>query len=1062
MSEPLANAGGSGGIAELSLKRPVTTVMFFVSLFVIGALAAFRLPLELFPTLDVPFLLVDVPYTGSTPAEVERTITRPVEDALAALPGIQKMQSNSRADGSQVFLEFKWGENVAVKAVQAREKIDAVRADLPSDLQRYTVQKFSTSDQPILSLRIASNRNLADSYALLDRELKRPIERIPGVARVDINGVSAPEVQIELSAERLAAHGVSLNQLYQRLQQANFSLSAGDITDGGVRWRVQPQGQWGDLDAIRAMPVNSRGLKLGDIADVALRPQKMDFARELNGRPAIGVDIYKERNANLVQVGSAVTKYVDGVRNDPEMQGISVYALQDSAKGVTSSLRELGEAGLIGVLLSVLVLYFFLRDWASTLMVSLAIPVCMVITLGCMYFFDISLNILSMMGLLLAVGMLVDNAVVVVESIYQYREKQPDKPWYCAVAGTQAVGIAIAAGTLTSVIVFLPNVFGEKNQISIFLTQVAITMAIAHIASWLVAVSVVPMLSSKLPPPKFLNRRTVITSLRERYARLVAWTLVHRRWSMAAVFALLVLSFWPMTHMKVDMFAQSESRHLSLNWQLNGQYRLAQQAPAVHKIDAWLLDHSKQLEIKSVYTYYAENTDNGGNHTEIVLTEGRDAHRDSAAIMEDIRKGLPKIAIGTVSFDQQNNGNAPVEVSLRGDSTAQLQQLSNTLIQLLARLPSLRDVHAPDRGGDREVAVHVDRARAKLYGFDAQQVGDYLGVALRGMPLSEFHRGDREVPVWLRFRNADAQSIEDLSDYQLQRADGTRVPLLSMVRVETHPIANGIDRTNRQTTFSIQANLADGKTTEDARKDITDAMKAITLPPGYHWAFGDNFDDAQDAGNQMLFNTLIALVLVYVVMCCMFESLIFPAAILTTFVFSVLGVFWLFWASGTTFSIMAAIGILILMGVVVSNGIVMIVHINTLRHTGMARAQALVAGASERLRPILMTMGTAILGMLPLCLSDAQLAGDGPPYSPMARAIAGGLLFSTIVTLLALPVIYSLLDDARMATRRVLRDAREGRVRRSRSASVPLRTADSGEAIGPIGSFAMERTAPGR
>lgn len=1016
-------------LAELSLKRPVTAVMFFVVLVVIGLIAGFRLQMEYFPAIDVPFLMVDIPYVGSTPAEIERTITHPVEDALAALPGIQKMQSTSRADDAQIMLQFKWGENVAVKAVQAREKIDAIRADLPSDLQRYTVQKFSTSDQPILQLRIASSRNLSNSYALLDRVLKRPLERIPGVARVDINGVQAPELQIQVSAERLAAHGVSLNQLYQRLKQANFSLSAGEVSDGGKRWRVQPQGQWRDLDDVRALPVNAQGLKLGDIAQVTLQPAKMDFARDLNGRPAIGVDIYKERNANLVQVGSAVTKYVDGVRGDPQMHGINVYALQDSAKGVTSSLRELAEAGAIGVLLSVLVLYFFLRDWPSTLMVSLAIPVCFVITLGCMYFFGISLNILSMMGLLLAVGMLVDNAVVVVESIYQYREKYPDKPWYCAVAGTQAVGIAIAAGTLTSVIVFLPNVFGEKNDISIFLTQVAITMAIAHIASWLVAVSLVPMLSSRLPPPKFLNRKTLVTRLRDRYARVVAWTLAHRRWSMAGVFALLVLSFWPMTHMKVDMFAQSESRQLFLNWHLNGQYRLPQLAVAVNKIDGWLLAHKKELEIKSVYTYYSETQ---GNSTTIMLSEGRDAHRSSAEIMEAIRKGLPKIAIGSVDFNQQNNGSAPVEVSLRGDSTAQLEQLSDTLVPVLARLPSLRDVHAAERGGDREVAVHVDRVRAKQYGFDAQSVGNYVAVALRGMPLSEYRQGDREVPVWLRFANSDTASLDDLSDYQLRRDDGTQIPLLSMVQVTTHPVATAIDRTDRQTTVTIRANLADGKTTEDARKEINNVMKAVTLPPGYHWAFGDNFDNAQQAGNQMAFNMLIALVLVYVVMCCMFESLIFPAAILTTFIFSVLGVFWLFWATGTTFSIMAAIGILILMGVVVSNGIVMIVHINMLRHHGMGRTQALIAGASERLRPILMTMGTAILGMLPLCLTDAQLGGNGPPYSPMARAIAGGLLFSTIVTLLALPVIYALLDDSRMAVRRVMRDARAGRVRRPR------------------------------
>lgn len=320
------------------------------------------------------------------------------------------------------------------------------------------------------------------------------------------------------------------------------------------------------------MPVDERGLKLGDIAQVALRPRHVDFARSLDGHPAVAIDIYKERNANLVQVGTAVTNYVGGIRSDPEMRGIRVYALQDSAKGVTSSLRELAEAGLVGVLLSVLVPYCFLRDWPSTLMVSLAIPVCLVITLGCMYFFGISLNILSMMGLLLAVGMLADNAVVVVESIYQYREKYPDKPWYSAVAGTQAVGLAIAAGTLTSVIVFLPNLFGERNDISIFLTQIAITMAIAHIASWLVAVSLIPILSSRLPTPKFIGRTTFITRLRERYVRVVAWTLAHRRWSMAGVLALLALSVWPIMHTKFDMFAHGESRELHLSWHLNGQY----------------------------------------------------------------------------------------------------------------------------------------------------------------------------------------------------------------------------------------------------------------------------------------------------------------------------------------------------------------------------------------------------------------------------------------------------------------------------------------------------------
>ena len=524
-------------LAELSLKRPVTAIMFFVSMVVIGLIAAFRLPLEQFPAIDAPFLFVQIPYPGSTPGEIERTITRPVEEALATLPGIKRMNSTSDGESAQIFIEFKWGESVGIKAVQAREKIDAIRADLPADLQRYFVKKFSTSDDPVLQLRIANKTgDLSNAYELIEREVKRPLERIPGVANVDISGIGKPEVQIELSSDRLSAHNISLNDLYRQLSNANFAISAGQISADGTRFRVQPQGQWGSLDDIRAIPLDARGLKLGDIATVGLRPARVDFARRLDGKPAVGVDIYRERNANLVDVGTAVMAEVKRIQASPELGGIQVYAMESQADSVTGSLGALGRAGLEGTLLSVLVLFFFLRDWASTLMVSLAIPICFVMTLGCMYFFGISLNVLSMMGLLLAVGMLVDNAVVVVESIYQYREKHPDRPWFSAVQGTQVVGVAIAAGTLSSVVVFLPNIFGQANDISIFLAQVAIAMSIAHLASWLVAVSLVPMLASRLPPPKFLGRETAITRLRERYGRIVDWTLRHRRLTVLGIF----------------------------------------------------------------------------------------------------------------------------------------------------------------------------------------------------------------------------------------------------------------------------------------------------------------------------------------------------------------------------------------------------------------------------------------------------------------------------------------------------------------------------------------------
>lgn len=1029
-------------LAELSLRRPVTAIMFFVSILAIGLIAALRLPLEQFPSIDAPFLFVQIPYPGSTPAEIERTITRPVEEALATIPGIKRMNSSSDAEAAQVFLEFKWGEAVAIKAVQARERIDAIRAELPGDLQRYFVQKFSTSDQPVLQLRIASQgADLEHSWDLIEHAIKRPLERIPGVASVDISGIGKPEVQIELAADRLSAHGISLNELYQRLRDANFALSAGHIDAAGRRLRVEPQGQWRSLDDIRALPIDARGLKLGDIASVGLRPARVDFARRLDGKPAIGIDIRRERNANLVDIGAAVMAQVRRIQAAPELHGLQVYAMENQADNVTGSLSQLGRAGLEGTLLSVLVLFFFLRDWPSTLMVSLSIPICLVITLGCMHFLGISLNVLSMMGLLLAIGMLVDNAVVVVESIYQYREKHPDRPWYSAVQGTQVVGVAIAAGTLSSVVVFLPNIFGEVNDISIFLAQVAIAMSIAHLASWLVAVSLVPMFASRLPPPRFIGRETAVSRLRERYGRVLAWTLAHRRWTMLALMLVVVASFVPMTLTKYDMFNDGQSRNLQLAYQFNANYRVADLTPEIARVEKFLDENRARFQIASLYTWYGEQ---GQAVTRILLTEpkpgvgewllnlvGRGSTRPAAQIREEIRKGLPQLAVGRVSFDDANGDNSAggVDISLIGDSAEQLRELSGSVINVLSHQSSLRDVRLEKGNGDREMQAHVDRIRAHEYGFDAQTVADFIQIALRGMPLRDFNAEDRQLPVWLRFQGSDTRSLAGLSDFKLRNAEGKQIPLLAMLRTDTRETPSTIQRVDRMTALKIIANLADGKTMPEAKAQISAAMAGVALPPGYRWSFGQGFERADQAGGQMLFNTLIALVLVYVVMCAMFESLVYPAAILTTFLFSVLGVFWLFWLTGTTFSIMAAIGILILMGVVVNNGIVMIVHINQLRHAGHARNQALVLGAQERLRPVLMTMATAILGMLPLALGGAQAWSNGPPYYPMARAIAGGLAFSTVVTLLVLPCIYALLDDARIATRRLFAQARAGRVR---------------------------------
>lgn len=944
------------------------------------------------------------------------------------------MYSNARGDGGGIFIEFDdWARDTNIAASEARDRIDAIRSELPDDFQRYFVMKFSTTDEPVLRLRFTSDRDLRNEYAMLERLFKRRIERIPGVARVDIIGVEPPEVEIAIDPIRLGAHNVALNDLAMRLRAVNFSVSAGNIDDGARRIRVQPVGEIRDLDELRNLVLNDSGLRLSDIADVVLKPQRSDFGRRLDGRPAVGIDIQREADANLVQMSRDVLREMKEIEKAPELRGIQLLIADDQAESVKSSLYELTEAGVVGCLLSIFILFYFLRHWPSTLMVTLAIPVCIVMTLGIMYFMGLTLNILTMMGLLLGLGMLVDNAVVVVESIYQYREKYPNDPVRCAIEGTRSVQLAISAGTLTSIIVFVPNLFGDVNQISIFLGQVAATITISLLASWLVAVSLIPMISARVATPPTLGIQTgFVPWLTRRYAAGLRWSLEHRGWSVFGIVLIILLSIVPAATgmMKFDMFKNDAGREIDIYFDWRGSYSLDQMLGEMLKVEEVLDAKREALQIEQIYTVYSER---GWGGIDVKLRSEGDLI-PTETLQEEIRKILPKSALAEIGIEGgggpggggggggQNEG---VRVSLNGDSNEELMVLAEQIVPVLARRPELRDVRIDTGDETSEVRVSVDRDRAAAYGFSAQEVAQYIGIALRGTPLREFRGEGEEVPVWARFAGADAFRVEDLQSLQLTRRDGSRVPLMSMVDVDIERGAGQINRQNRRTSLNIAANLGDKMTNEDAREAMVEVLSKVTFPPGYGFSFGGDFQRNDEAGAQMGFNTLIAILMIFIIMAALFESMLYPMAIMSSIVFSAFGVFWFFVITDTTFTIMAAIGILVLMGVVVNNGIVMIEHINNLRREGYNRLDALVEGSRERLRPILMTMGTTILGMIPLTLGGAQIGGDGPGYYPMARAIVGGLIFSTVVSLVFLPTIYAILDDLGNWSSAAFRRARE-------------------------------------
>ena len=1010
-------------ITELSIRRPITTIMSFLSFVVIGLIAARLLPLEYFPSIDFPGIFVQVPYPGSTPEEVEKQITRPAEEVLATISGLKSMNSTSRENGADIFLLFDWGEDTSIRTLEIREKLDGIRKQWPSDVERYFTFQFSTTDQPVLNLRLSSERDLSGAYEMINRKLKQPLERLEGIAKVELYGVYPKEVRVELMADRVAAHGVDLVRLANALRESDFALTAGKINEGDRRFTVRPLGELTTIDMVADLMINERGLRLKDIANVSYEEPERDHGRHLNGTYAVGLEITKESGANTVEAVRRVVDEVELLRKDPEMQGVNIYYMDNAADGIVSSLNDLLMAGLVGAFFALLVLFFFLRRLSTTLIVTLAVPVSIIVTLGGMYFLGLSLNILSMMGLMLAVGMLVDNAVVVTESIHRYQIEDPDRPVRATIRGVKEVALAVTAGTITTGIVFLPFIISPADQVTLFLKHVSIAICIALGVSLLISQTIVPLLMARLKPRgDEAHRKTLVDRAIAYYDRLLAW-LIDRRWiSTGLIVATLASVILPASFINMDFFPDDEGadRRIMLHYHINGSYTLERVEQAVTRVEEYLFANMEAFEIESVYSYFQA----GYAMTTILLEDDDEAEKSVEKIQEEIRANLPKLAIANPSFSwRSNNPEEGLRVILSGESSERLVELSHEVAGVLSRVDGFIDVRSEADQGSEEVRVVVDRDRTRQYGYSTQQIASTVSTAMRGFNLRRFRTPDGEVEMRLAFQDSDQQTIDNLRNLMIQNTQQQSIKLAALADFHTARGPRAIQRENRITMMGVSIQL-DGISKEEGTKRLNRVLSQYELPPGYSWGFSQRHTEEEESQQLMLINVLMALVLIYLVMAALFESLIHPAAIWTSILFAIVGVFWFLWITGTTFQIMAWIGVLILIGVVVNNGIVLIDHINYLRSTGMERRAAILQAGHDRFRPIIMTAATTVLGLIPLCVGQTQIGGDGPPYFPMARAIVGGLTFSTVVTLVILPTIYILFDDLRFWSRRTVQAAR--------------------------------------
>ncbi len=991
-------------LPSLAVRRPITTAMLLISILLFGGIALSRLPVAFLPEVDIPFIAVEVPYDNTNPAQVEREITKPLEEILATLPGIKKLRSNSNADGAFVFMQFDWGKDLDVIRMQVSEKVDQIKPDLPEQIGQVLIYSFNSSDIPVVEARIsAEGVDLSENYPLLEARVLNRIRRIPGVAKVELDGVEPREIFIELILDKVKEHGVEVDRLIQLLMGASANLVLGEVEDGGLRYTARALGSFTSVEEIRRLVIDERGLRLGEVAEVSYEEPPIRYGRHLNRKDAIALMVYKESTANTVEVVNAVMGVIEGdIDRDPLLQGVSLFVWQNQADQITGALEGLTRAGLIGALFAVVVLYFFLRRFGSTFIVSLSIPFSIIAACGVMYFLGKTLNVLSMMGLMLGVGMLVDNAIVVLESIDRTKRREGD-PGKAALAGAHSVSLAVVASTATSLIVFLPLIVGGKSELTTWLGEVGIAIALALVCSLFSSLTLIPLMSSRFLPPGKSRPIPLITKAEDRYVKLLEWTLDHKLWTFLLLLGGAGVGFLPFMAewVEVSQFSGAVNERLYLDYEFTDFVYKSEAEEVVEQVEEHLEPRLEEYGVASVYSFYTSNRAG----TTLTLARQDLSDKEVKELRSKIREELPELPGVKLAFyedSESGGGSTYFAVNIFGQDATLLAKLGDEARRRIETVEGIQDLTTSYGKSRQEIQVRIDRDKAAGLGLTAQEVADTFSFTLGSFRLPRFNDGSREVDTWLGLRLADRENLADLKQIPFRSVDGRPVTLGDVATFEVVEKAEEIQRENRKVRVAVRATY-EGEDWDEAREEIAALMDNFQMPGGYSWSWNDRILEQDTQGQEMGVNFILALILVYLVMASLFESLAQPFAILFSIPFALPGAAWLLAATDTPFNLMSQIGLLILMGIVVNNGIVLLDHMNQLRKTGLSDKDAILQAGRDRMRAILMTASTTIIGLLPLALGGSRVGGLF--YYPLAITVMGGLMSSAVLTLLALPYI---------------------------------------------------------
>jgi HAE1 family hydrophobic/amphiphilic exporter-1 len=1014
-------------LPEFSLKRPVTVIVVMVIFVTIGIISIIKLPLEMFPDTSFPGLMVMVPYPSSSPEEVERTITRPLEEILSTVNNLKNIRSTSSSSSSRIFVEFETDTNMDLASMEIRDKIDQVRDRLPDDLERIRIRRWSTSDRPVISCSISIPGDLQQFYYLAENLVQPELERIEGVANVDIRGLRDKQLTIALKPDLFYSSSISILDLIDTVRNNNINISAGYV-ESNQRYVVRVPGELKFVNEIKELPLNEQGLKIKDVADVTYDYPPPEEFNKLNSRDSLSYRIYRASNANVVEVCQRVRSTMENLKKrEPVLKEMDVLYYRDQSEEILNSLNDLSFAGFIGGLLAVVVLLFFLRKFRSTIVIAIAIPMAVVFTFSLMYIYrsvfnaSISINIISLSGLMMAVGMLVDNSVVVLENIFRLKQEKGYSALDASIKGSSEVALAVTASTLTTLVVFVSLGFISTTGFGRFLRDFAITISLALIASLIISLTFIPLAGSRLLKGKTKEKARWLVTMTSIYEKIIHFTIKRPATKLLTVFIALCIfgsAYWMMTKVEREFFPASEERNMEMRIFMPRSFTLDQMQQLFNNYERILTEHKKELAIENMTTDYGiENKRQGRYRGEIELYLA-EVGPSVSEVKKKLLELFPREAGLLYEFGERHGRGGHfhgMRVELIGMDFTRLTELAPIVMDKLRAIEEVEDLSSDLEGGDVQLLVSVDRKRAESSGVDSSRVARTIMSSISDRPIGKFKTENKEIDIIMKMQRGDGFNQDDLKNITL-RTSSKQIPISAISDLSFRIGSMAINKENKKSKLVISIN-SNAKGMMKLSNKIREVMAAIPFPEGYTWDFDSHFRRFQESQASSMMAVWLALIFIYIIMSSLFESFVHPFTILLTVPLALFGVALFFTLLGITLNNSSYLGLLTLFGIVVNNGIILVDHIRTLRKKGMAKNEAIIQGGKDRMRPIIMTAITTIFGVLPLSLPVLlpglfpAAQGRATMWAPISVAILGGLTTSTFFTLIILPTFYSISDS---------------------------------------------------